>query len=79
MDKTAGDGTPRDAASGPRGAELPIVGDPAAAAAYIGALSEELSRLARGNGLTTLAYILEMARLEARDITIARGEDNNRR
>lgn len=43
-------------------------GDPAAAAAYVGAMSAELSRIARASGLLTLAYILEMARLEAKAI-----------
>lgn len=41
------------------------VGDAAAVAAYVAAMTAELSRIARANGLATLAYILEMARLEA--------------
>jgi len=43
-----------------------LAGDPGAFAAYVVAISEELARLARANGLTTLAYLLDMARLEAR-------------
>lgn len=35
------------------------------AAAYIAALSADLVNLARENGLDTLAYLLDMARLEA--------------
>ncbi|MFG1181243.1 hypothetical protein [Xanthobacter versatilis] len=43
-------------------------GDPASAAAYIATFTAELSRLAESHGLTTLAYILEMARLEAKSL-----------
>jgi len=35
------------------------------AAKYIASLAEELAELARRNGLETLSYILEMARIEA--------------
>ncbi len=35
-------------------------------AAYVASLAGELSRLARGHGFSTLAYLLDMARLEAR-------------
>lgn len=38
---------------------------PRAAALYIGRMSAELARLARRHHLEPLAYILEMARLEA--------------
>lgn len=34
-------------------------------AAYVAALSEDLARLARRSGMPTLAYLLDMARLEA--------------
>jgi len=44
------------------------MGAPGEVAAYIAALSDELSRLARGSGLVALAYILEMAKLEARNV-----------
>lgn len=43
-------------------------GPPYSTAAYIGALVDELAKLARRNGLDTLAYLLEMARLEADQI-----------
>ena len=35
-------------------------------ATYVASLTGELSRLARGHGFATLAYLLEMTRLEAR-------------
>ena len=35
------------------------------AAAYIAELSADLARIARGQGLHTLSYLLDMARLEA--------------
>jgi hypothetical protein len=41
---------------------------PDKAAHYIAAITEELSKLARRNGLDTLGYILEMARLEANHV-----------
>ncbi|MGE4372842.1 MAG: hypothetical protein AB7E29_08070 [Xanthobacter sp.] len=44
--------------------------DPAMFAAYVASLSGELARLSRENGLTTLAYLLEMARLEARNVAL---------
>jgi hypothetical protein len=44
------------------------VRSPTAAAQYIATLSEELARIARRNHLDTLAYILDMARLEAHQI-----------
>ncbi|TCT02866.1 hypothetical protein [Aquabacter spiritensis] len=37
-------------------------------AAYVAALTSELSRLARDHRLITLAYLLEMVRLEARGV-----------
>ncbi|MDQ0504058.1 hypothetical protein [Xanthobacter agilis] len=67
MNKTAGDRTSGDVMSGPQPPELQM-DDPASVAAYIAVLSEELSRLARGSGLVTLSYILDMARLEARAV-----------
>lgn len=39
------------------------------AALYIAALAAELSRLAKRHDLETLAYILDMARLEANQIS----------
>jgi hypothetical protein len=38
---------------------------PDSAAVYIASLAEQLAELARRNGLQTLSYILEMARIEA--------------
>jgi hypothetical protein len=38
---------------------------PGSAALYISSMADELARLARRNGLDTLGYILEMARIEA--------------
>lgn len=35
------------------------------AAAYVATLTTELARVARSNALPTLAYLLDMARLEA--------------
>ncbi len=50
----------RDDINGPNGHETPD-----SAAHYIATLTEELARIALRNGLDTLSYILEMARLEA--------------
>jgi hypothetical protein len=38
---------------------------PAAAAGYIASMADELARLAKSHDLTALAYILDMARMEA--------------
>jgi hypothetical protein len=40
-----------------------------ATALYIGSLAHELARLARRHDLEALAYILEMARLEADEVS----------
>ena len=50
--------------------ELP---DPAAAANYIASLAGDLASIARGHGLDTLGYLLDMARLEAEN-TNSRGK-----
>ena len=50
----------RDDKNGPNGDETPD-----SAAHYIASLTEELAQLARRNGLDTLGYILDMARMEA--------------
>jgi hypothetical protein len=42
---------------------------PGSAALYIAALAEELARLAKSHDLDALAYILDMARLEADQIS----------
>jgi glutamate synthase domain-containing protein 2 len=41
---------------------------PDQAAQYIASLTHELAEIARRNGLDTLGYILEMARLEANQL-----------
>jgi hypothetical protein len=41
---------------------------PGSAAVYISSMADELARLARRNGLETLGYILQMARIEADQI-----------
>lgn len=43
------------------------------AALYIASLAEELARLAKSHDLEALAYLLDMARLEA-DQAVRRGE-----
>jgi hypothetical protein len=47
---------------------------PGATALYIGTLTGELARLARRHRLDTLAYILDMARLEADQIAKNSGD-----
>lgn len=44
-------------------------GDPEAAASYVAALSSDLAAIARRHGLTALGYLLELARLEAENIS----------
>jgi hypothetical protein len=43
--------------------------DPLAVAEYVAVFTAELALLARGHGLDTLGYILEMARLEAENLS----------
>ena len=40
-----------------------------ATADYVASFTMELAQLCRGHGLDTLSYILEMARLEAENLT----------
>ena len=42
---------------------------PDSAAFYIATMAEELAKLARRNGLDALGFILEMARIEADQVT----------
>jgi hypothetical protein len=49
---------------------------PSATARYIATLAGELAQLARCNGLGSLAYILDMARLEA--VEIAKGSKGSK-
>ena len=52
---------------GTNGGEQPPT--PRETAAYIGPMVGELAALARRSGLTELAYLLEMAQIEAANIT----------
>jgi hypothetical protein len=45
------------------------IADRAQAAAYVAELSADLASLARRHGLDTLGYILDMAHLEAENVT----------
>lgn len=45
------------------------IADREAAAAYVAELSRNLASLAKHHGLETLSYILEMAQLEAENVT----------
>jgi hypothetical protein len=47
------------------------------AAVYIAAMSGDLAAIARSYGLDTLGYLLDMAQLEADNIT--RGQDGGRK
>ena len=47
----------------------PVCGDKAAAAAYIAELTSTLAALARSQDIETLAYLLDLARLEAETIS----------
>jgi len=49
--------------------DRPVKGAPAQeAAAYVAELAADLARIARDHRLDTLCYLLEMARLEARNV-----------
>jgi hypothetical protein len=43
--------------------------EPVSVAIYISAMTQELAQLAKRNGLAPLAYILDMARLEAEEVS----------
>jgi len=51
-------------------------GGQTAVASYVATLSNDLALLARGNGLDTLGYLLEMVRLEAESVTRQTGTGN---
>jgi hypothetical protein len=57
-----------------RAGGLPQPESPTAAALYIATLAEELAQMARRQGLESLSYILEMARLEADQVAKGLGE-----
>ena len=44
-------------------------GTPEAAASYVAALSSDLATIARRHGLIALSYLLDLARLEAENIS----------
>jgi hypothetical protein len=48
---------------------------PTAAALYIGTLSQELAQIARRHSLDSLAFILDMARMEAGQIATGAAAD----
>ncbi len=52
-----------------RMAENDQTGDPDSVANYVAAMSADLAVMARRHGLDTLGYLLEMAQLEAENIT----------
>ena len=52
----------------PTGGEPPGQGDRTEAAEFIGSSAGEFAQLARRHSLETLAYLLDMARLEADEI-----------
>jgi hypothetical protein len=54
-------------------------GDRTAVASYVATLSADLANLARGTGLDTLSYLLEMVRLEAESSARQTQAPNGRR
>jgi hypothetical protein len=54
-------------------------GNQTAVATYVAALSADLASIARQNGLQTLGYLLEMARLEAQSVSRHVRTPNGRR
>ncbi len=59
----------------------PITAEPgsrAAVASYVATLSADLAAMARRQGLETLGYLLEMARLEAESANRANGPNGGR-
>ena len=54
-------------------AEPEAVETPSAAALYIATLTDELAQIAKSHDLESLAYILDMARLEADQIAQGSG------
>lgn len=49
-----------------------------AVASYVASITADLAALARRNGLDTLGYLLEMARLEAENTRTNRGTNGRR-
>jgi hypothetical protein len=54
-------------------------GDPDNVASYVATLSGDLALMARRHGLDTLGYLLDMARLEAENLTRATTERSRTR
>ena len=54
-------------------------GDRTAVASYVATLSADLATMARGSGLDTLGYLLEMVRLEAESSARQNNRSNSRR
>jgi hypothetical protein len=52
-----------------------VPGSRAAVASYVATISADLAAMARRQGLETLGYLLEMARLEAESANRANGQD----
>jgi len=50
-------------------ADQSTIGDREEAAAYVAELSRDLAVIARRHGLDVLGYLLEMARLDAENVT----------
>ena len=59
--------------------QLKDAGDRTAVASYVATLSADLANLARGTGLDTLGYLLEMLRLEAESSARQTPAPNGRR
>ena len=54
-------------------------GDRKAVASYVATLTADLANMARGTGLDTLGYLLEMVRLEAENTAQQLNGQNGRR
>jgi hypothetical protein len=53
----------------PEPLDSPNSADALAIANYIASVSADLAQMARGSGLETVGYLLEMVRLEAENLT----------
>jgi len=56
-----------------------LVGNRTAVASYVATMSADLASLARGTGLDTLGYLLDMVRLEAESTSRQSNGPNGRR
>lgn len=64
-------------ASGPASTTGAKAGEAREVAAYVASMSRDLSLLARRNGLRTLAYLLDIAHLEADSAARAAGVESS--